>query len=137
MEINKEIFELIFPKDVFEWFTLIKGKGDEKNTSIIFEEKDIPPLEDKHKNKKIIARKFYNITITDFPLRGKRTLLTFRRRYWKVEGQKEYLKRDIKLSFPGTQLEKEFANFLKEDGGRKSGLSKFYREVSADPSQRI
>jgi hypothetical protein len=137
MEINKEIFELIFPKDVFEWFILKEGTSDENNVCITFEEKDIPPLEKEHKNKKIIARKFHDITITDFPLRGKRTLLNFRRRYWKVEGQKEYLKRDIKLSFPGTQLEKEFANFLKEDGGRQSGLSKFYRKVSSDPSQRI
>jgi len=137
MEINKEVFELIFPKGVFEWFILIEGKSDDNDSSIIFEEKDIPPLEDEYKNKKIISRKFHNITITDFPLREKRTLLTFRRRYWKIEGQKEYLKRDIKLSFPGTQIEKEFANFLKEDGGRDSGLSNFYRQVSGHPDQRV
>jgi hypothetical protein len=47
------------------------------------------------------------------------------------------LKRDIKLTAAGTQLEKEFADFLKEDGGRESGLADFYRRVSADPSQRI
>ncbi|MDO8592456.1 MAG: hypothetical protein Q7R92_01615, partial [bacterium] len=45
-------------------------------------------------------------------------------------GQKELLKRDIQLNFPGTQLEKEFADFLKEDGGRESGLADFYRQVS-------
>ena len=66
--------------------------------------------------KKILARKFHEITITDFPIRGRRTLLTFRRRYWKIEGEEKYLKRDIKLVFPGTQLELEFANFLKENG---------------------
>jgi len=69
------------------------------------------------KDKKIIAKKFHEITITDFPLRGRRTLITFRRRYWKVEGEEKYLKRDIKLAFPGTQLEEEFGNFLKEDSG--------------------
>ncbi len=117
MEIKKEIFELIFPIGTFEWFAITDGKTDEKNTYITLTEKDIPPLTNENKNKKIIAKKLHDITVTDFPLRGKRTLLTFRRRYWKLEGQKEYLKRDIKLMFPGTQLEQEFAAFLKEDCG--------------------
>ena len=117
MEIKKEIFELIFPKGTFEWFEITDGKTDEKNTYITLTEKDLPPLTEENEDKKIIAKKFHDITVTDFPLRGKRALLTFRRRYWKLEGQKEYLKRDIKLMFPGTQLEQEFAAFLKEDRG--------------------
>jgi len=64
-------------------------------------------------------------------------LLTFRRRYWQVDGRKGYLKRDIKLCFPGTQLEKEFARFLKEDGGRGTLLAGFYRKVSVPPGKRI
>src|SRR4030043_44658 len=137
MEIEKSIFEIIFPKGTFEWFDIIEGHSDENNAFITLEEKNIPPITEEMKNKKISAVKFQDITITDFPLRGKRTLLTFRRRYWRVEGEEKYLKRDIKLCFPGTQLEKEFADFLKEDGGRESGLADFYRRVSADPSQRI
>ena len=117
MEIKKEILELIFPKGTFEWFEITDGRSDEKNTCITLTEKDIPPLTEENKDKKIIAKKLHDITVTDFPLRGKRTLLTFRRRYWKLEGQKEYLKQDIKLMFPGTQLEQEFAAFLKEDRG--------------------
>jgi len=123
MQLNKEIFELIFPQDVFEWFEITSGKSDETTARITFTEKDIPPLTSENQNKKIIARKFHDITISDFPLRGKRTLLTFRRRYWKIEGQKEYLKRDIKLTFPGTQLEKKFAVFLKEYSGRAIDLT--------------
>jgi len=134
MKIDNNIFELIFPKGVFEWFDLKEGTSDENNARIVFEEKDIPPITE---NQKIVARKFHEITITDFPLRGKRTLLTFRRRYWKIEGQKEYLKRDIALNFPGTQLEKEFADFLKEDGGRGTILAGFYRKVSKNPGERI
>ena len=117
MEIKKEILELIFPKGTFEWFEITDGKADEKNTYITLTEKDLPPLTEENKDKKIIAKKLHDITVTDFPLRGKRTLLTFRRRYWKLEGQKEYLKRDVKLMFPGTQLEQEFAAFLKGDCG--------------------
>lgn len=134
---EKSILEIIFPKGTFEWFDVIDGKIDENNVSIIFEEKNIPPLSEKDKDKKVTAVDFKIITITDFPIRGRRTLLTFKRRYWKVEGKKEYLKRDIKLCFPGTQLEKEFANFLKEDGGRGTLLAGFYRKVSTPPSERI
>lgn len=137
MNITTQIFELIFPQGVSEWFELKEGRSDEENVYITLEEKDDPPLRDAMRDKKILARKFHDITITDFPLRGKRTLLTFRRRYWKIEGEATYLKRDIQLIFPGTQLETEFANFLKEDGGKSTGLAGFYRRVSAPPNQRI
>ena len=137
MQIDKSIYELIFPEGTFKWFDIVLGHSDEENVYITLKEKNIPPITDEIKDKEIIAKKFHDITITDFPLRGKRTLLTFRRRYWQVEGQKEYLKRDIKLNFPGTQLEGEFANFLKEDGGRGTLLAGFYRKFSAPPDQRI
>lgn len=113
MTTEQSILRLIFPEDVFEWFDVVNGKKDDKIVSIVFEEKNIPPISDP--NEKIISKGFSDITITDFPIRGRKTLLTFRRRYWQIEGRKKLLKRDIKLSFPGTQLEKEFADFLKED----------------------
>lgn len=134
---EKAILELIFPEQTFEWFDIVDGHSDGHNVFITLEEKNIPPITEELIDKKIIAKKFRNITITDFPIRGKRTLLTFRRRYWQIEGHKEYLKRDIKLSFPGTQINQEFANFLKENGGSRSCLSEFYRKVSSSPSKRI
>ncbi len=137
MELTQEIFELIFPKGVFEWFNLTEGNRDGDTTAITFEEKDIPPLTDEHKNQKIVARKFHHITVTDFPLRGRRTLLTFRRRYWQLEGQKAYLKRDIQLVFPGTQLEHEFAVFLKEDGRDGSHVAGRHCQIPEDPGQRV
>lgn len=129
MHIEQETLAVIFPAGTFEWFDLITGKADQQNIYFTLVEKDIPPT-----NHKVIARKFHNITITDFPIRGKRTLLTFRRRYWKVEGQQEYVKRDIQLVFPGTQLATEFAHFLKDDGRRGTLLAGFYRTVAAPPS---
>ncbi len=134
---EKSILELVLPDGIFEWFDVAGGDRDETDLKIILEEKNIPPIPEDLKDKKIISKGFTDITITDFPIRGRRTLLTFRRRYWQVEGEQKLLKRDIKLSFPGTQLEQEFAVFLKEDGGRKSGLSNFYRKVSLPPTERI
>lgn len=112
MTIEQSILELIFPKDIFKYFNPVKGEKDNKEVHIVFEEKNNPPIEDK--NKKIISKGFTDITITDFPIRGRQTFLTFRRRYWQVENEKQLLKRDIRIAFPGTQLEQEFAAFLKE-----------------------
>jgi len=136
-QITKEIFDLIFPCGVSDWFELKEGRNDENNVFITLEEKDIPPLSESDKNKKILARKFHDITITDFPIRGRRTLLTFRRRYWKIEGREEYLKRDIQLAFPGTQLEVEFANFLKETSRRSPNVARLFSKVAKPPDQRI
>ncbi len=137
MELTQEIFELIFPQGVFEWFDLTEGTRDGDTTAITFEEKDIPPLTDEHTHQKIVARKFHPITVTDFPLRGRPTRLTFRRRYWQLEGQQEYLKRDIMLVFPGTHLEHEFAAFLKEDGRDGSHLAGRHCRLPEDPGQRV
>ncbi|MBU2214190.1 hypothetical protein KJ996_06185 [Patescibacteria group bacterium] len=134
---NKNVLELFLPEGTLDWFEAKSWIKEENDARIILEEKNIPPVKDKDINKKIISKGFYDITITDFPIRGRRGLLTFRRRYWQIKGQKELLKRDIKLNFPGTQLNQEFADFLKEDGGRRSGLANFYRQVSTPPSQRI
>jgi hypothetical protein len=134
---ERDLLKVIFPKGIFEWFDIKSWEKKEEDICVVFEEKNIPPLEEKDKSKKIIPKGFTDITITDFPIRGKRSLLTFKRRYWQIEGEKGYLKRDVKITFPGTQLEKEFADFLKEDGGRGTILAGFYRKVSKDPDKRI
>lgn len=110
-EQSLSLLRLVFPEQVFEWFDPVKSIKDVDTIRIVFEEKNVPPITDP--NEKISSKGFTDITITDFPLRGRKTLLTFRRRYWQIEGKPGVIKRDIKLSFPGTLLEKEFADFLK------------------------
>jgi len=127
MTTEQTILQLIFPENIFEWFDVISGGKDENKVSILFEEKNIPPISDP--DKKIISKGFTDITITDFPIRGRKTLLTFRRRYWQIEGQRELLKRDIKIRFPGTQLEKEFADFLKADSRRAAIITGSNRQI--------
>lgn len=134
---EKSLADIFLPAGTTDWFDIASYTKDENDIHIILEEKNIPPLKEEDRDKKIISKGFSDITITDFPLRGRRTLLTFRRRYWQIEGRKELLKRDIQICFPGTQLEKEFADFLKEDGGRGTILAKFYRQVSKNPGERI
>jgi hypothetical protein len=128
---------VFLPDKTLEYFDIITASTDDNHVYITLAEKDEPPINDRDHHLKITSKGFHDITITDFPIRGKRSLLTFRRRYWQSEGQKELLKRDIPLTFEGTQLEQEFARFLKEDGGRTSGLTGCYRRVSSPPDQRI
>jgi hypothetical protein len=138
MEKDKiSLAEIFLPEGVSEWFDIVKYDKDENDIRIVLEEKNIPPVTEEDKDKQVLSKGFFDITITDFPLRGRRTLLTFRRRYWQIEGQNKLLKRDIQFAFPGTQLEKEFADFLKEDGGRGTLLAGFYRKMASPPGERI
>jgi len=132
MELFQEIIEWVLPSGTLSWFDIKSSVGSDTELHIFLEEKNNPPITQEYEGKKIESKGFKDITITDFPVRGRRLILTFRRRYWCVEGQKELLKRNIDLCAPGTQLSVEFGNFLKEDGGRESGLSQFYRRVSQD-----
>lgn len=108
------IIECFLPQDTLEWFDITNISKSDKEIKVILEEKNIPPLTDSFERRKISSKGFKDITISDFPIRGRKTLLTFRRRYWKIEGEEKLLKRDIKLTAEGTLLEKEFADFLKE-----------------------
>lgn len=121
MTTEQSILQLIFPADIFTWFDVVNGTKDDKLVAIVFEEKNIPPLTEV--GQKVTSKGFTDITINDFPIRGRKTLLTFRRRYWQIEGQKELLKRDIKIRFPGTQLEEEFALFLKAGSRRSTSVA--------------
>ena len=113
-DINTTVLELFLPSGTLEIFDVVDATKDDKEIKIILEEKNIPPLPPSYKNEKIISKGFKDITISDYPIRGRKSLLTFRRRYWKIEGQEKSLNRDIKLSAEGTLLEKEFALFLKK-----------------------
>lgn len=97
-----------------EWFDVVYAEKTEKNINITLEEKNIPPLYPEIKGRKVISKGFTDIYVDDFPIRGRKANLLFRRRYWQAEGLKGLLKRDIKLCAEKTQLEKEFADFLKE-----------------------
>lgn len=113
ISIEASVLALVLPAGTLEWFDVVDGVCMDEGVRIVLEEKNIPPLLPKHEGKRVCSKGFYDITITDFPIRGKRTSLVFRRRRWSVEGEDELLKRDIQLCAPGTQLETEFASFLK------------------------
>jgi hypothetical protein len=109
----EDAFSLFLPEGVLQWFDVVSSAKTAGTLRIVFEEKNIPPITEDIRGRHIESKGFKDITVDDFPVRGRKTTFIFRRRYWKVDGQDTLLKRDIRLVWEGTQLEKEFASFLK------------------------
>ena len=121
---NKELLAAFLPEHTLDYFRVAKFKKDDREIAIVLEEKnEPPPLPPELRGKRIQSKGFWKITVDDFPIRGRKVKLLFRRRVWKVEGQKELLKRDIPLTAAGTQLEQEFARFLKAGSRRETHTS--------------
>ncbi len=83
---------------------------------IVLVEKNVVPkdLSGEYRGKKVTNSVLNNLTIDDFPIRGRKGELILKRRSWKFEGIEKMLTRKIELCADGTKLEKEFADFLKE-----------------------
>lgn len=111
-----EVFSFFLPEGTFQYFDLVGGRKTQREIFLTLEEKNDPPVRPEHAGKRVLSKGFKEVTVTDFPARGRVVTLTFRRRRWQVEGESELLMRDIHLTAPGTQLEQEFADFLKERG---------------------
>lgn len=110
---SEQAFSFFLPDNTLTYFDVISSSKTVTDITITLEEKNNPPLEKRHEGLQVESKGFKEMTITDFPIRGRKTSLTFRRRRWKVGD--EILKRDIKLQSPGTMLEREFGLFLKGD----------------------
>jgi len=114
-DIKEEILSYFLPEGTLEYFECKRVTRDKKEIRIVLEEKNNPPaVSSELRGRNIQSKGLWNISVNDFPIRGRKVTLLFRRRTWRVEGEKKLLKRDIPLTAPGTQLEQEFANFLKE-----------------------
>lgn len=116
MEKIRELAELLLPEKVLEYFEYDGYKKEKEEVTITLVEKNqVPKLPEKYRDRKIRQKGFKEITVNDFPIRGKKVKLILRRRVWQIEGEQELYKKEIpEIIFPGTKLSKEFAAFLKE-----------------------
>jgi hypothetical protein len=124
---------LFLPDKALDLFDITEASLADGKVRITLVEKNIPPK----REGRLTFHSYRDITISDYPIRGKPAVLTFRRRYWKVEGQKELLTNDIPLVFPGTKLESAFADFLKASGGNTTDLLGEYRHFKPPGDQGI
>ncbi len=80
---------------------------------LFFDERNSVPTKDKERI--LISKGFLNeVTIQDFPLRGKLVYLHIKRRRWTDKNTNEIIQRDWNLIAQGTRMTLEFAAFLKE-----------------------
>ena len=105
----------MLPDGLGSFFEIERYEKSEKVFRIILLEKNIvPELPEEYRGKKVINTVIKPFTVDFFPIKGRKGELILKRRLWRFEGIEKMLKRDIELCVPGTHLEKEFADFLKE-----------------------
>jgi len=108
-----ELLKLILPELILEHFDLVNTKTEQEKMHLFFEEKNTPPKE--YNNRQLISKGFLNeITIQDFPLRGKFVYLHIKRRRWTDKESQEIIQRDWNIIAKGTRMTQEFADFLKD-----------------------
>ena len=103
-------YSLLLPTGMLEYFEITEVKENGNSVDIYLTELNIIPSE--YKNDKLQSKGFYEeITINDFPIRGKRLLLHIKRRKWLNESTGDIVNRDWELVAKGTRMTQEFASF--------------------------
>ncbi|WP_025744157.1 ISAon1 family transposase N-terminal region protein [Aquimarina pacifica] len=107
-----DLLKLVLPDLLVTHFDLTNNITKDKVLHLYFEEKiDIPS---EFSSRIVISHGFHKeITIQDFPLRGKTVYLHIKRRRWLDKTTKEVVQRDWDLVAQGTRMTVEFAAFLK------------------------
>lgn len=108
----RALIQLLLPKEIFDYFELIKIEViDDQVHAYLDEENNFPEGFEKEK---LSSKGFHStLTIQDFPIRDKPMFLHVRRRRWLVESTDEVISRDWESVAKGTRLTKDFATFLK------------------------
>lgn len=105
-------WELLLPDGILEYFEVASAEKNVDNYIISLVEKNLQPGE--FSRLRLTSNGFYNeVTIKDFPLRGKACYLKVKRRRWIDEDTGEVVSRNWELVANGTRMTKEFASFLK------------------------
>ena len=113
LELSKETLSLLLPELLITHFNLTNSLVEKEVVHLHFEEKKDTPEEEKERI--LTAHGFHQeITVQDFPLRGKSVFLHIKRRRWLDKSTKEVVQRDWNLVAKGSRMTIDFADFLKE-----------------------
>jgi hypothetical protein len=106
------LLEMILPEGLLKYFDVSKFKKEEASYRIYLSEKNIPPIE--FSSDKLVSKGYFDeITVQDFPIRGKASYLHIKRRRWLNETTGDIVYRDWNIVAKGTRMTHEFAAFLK------------------------
>lgn len=94
----KALCSVFLPKNTLNNFDILKVKDEEDEIEITLQEKNNPPV------KGAKPEGFKDLMVSDFPIRNKKVILKYRRRYWKVKGQDSLITSDIPLVHTGTKF---------------------------------
>jgi len=104
--------QYFLPSGILDYFDIISHKIEQEKVHFYLEEKNLLPEE--FKSEKAKSKGFTpEITVEDFPLRGRSVLLHIKRRRWTLVKNGLIIKRDWSLVAKGTRITSEFASFLK------------------------
>lgn len=107
---DQSAWELLLPEGILEYFEVASTEKNVDKYTISLVEKNAQPGE--FTSSRLSSKGFYEeITIKDFPLRGKPCFLKVKRRRWLDEDTVALVMRDWNLVAKGTRMTKEFAFF--------------------------
>ena len=105
-------FELLLPEGVLDYFEITQVDQQEKEISIVLEERNVIPEE--YQGRRLESKGFYeDIKVQNFPLRGKALYLIVKRIRWIDKTTGDIVFRHWELVAKGTRMTQEFATFLK------------------------
>jgi hypothetical protein len=107
------IANLLLPEVLVTYFKLVSHSSQAEELHFYFTEHNELPKE--YKKGEATSKGFYKeITIQDFPIRGKQVYLHVKRRRWQDNSTGSMVTRNWDLVAKGTRMTKEFAIFLKQ-----------------------
>lgn len=112
MDLSLDLLKLLLPELLVTHFNLTNHQIKQGDLHLFFKEKKDTPKEETRRI--LIAHGFHKeISVQDFPLRGKNVFLHIKRRRWLDKNSKQIVQRDWDLIAQGTRMTVEFAAFLK------------------------
>ena len=110
---NIDLANYFLPEGILDYFEIVDDSIKNDQVHFYLEVKNILPQE--HQSEIAQSKGFSpEITVEDFPLRGKPVLLHIKRRRWMLVNTGKIVKRDWELVAKGTRITSEFASFLKD-----------------------
>jgi hypothetical protein len=112
LELSKDLLRLLLPELLVNHFEITDYRIESKDIHISFVENKITPKEEV--NRILVGNGFHEeLTIQDFPLRGKSVFLHIKRRRWRDKQTGEAVHRNWNLVAQGSRMTIDFAAFLK------------------------
>lgn len=111
-----ELVWAMLPEGLEEYFDIEGFEKDEQKFRITLIEKNVLPKEmpAEYRGKKVINTVLNEMVLDDFLIRGLKTEIVLKRRWWKFEGVQRMLIRSLDAIHPSMKFSKDFASFLKE-----------------------